>query len=245
MTVGLDMEVSGNGARSAADIDQCASVAVGQPATVDIAVPPPGVPPSRGVSAYQFTLFYDSKLLSVTGDDSGMLLDAAAGSALIPFADGKPDSDGIYTSAAVDFGPRGIEPGGASETGPGVLARLTLTPKAAGVSGLVIKDVSIKDDSGDDIEIISILSAHLYAGEPCPGQAAPTPTASPATQASATPVGTRSAGGPQGTPAALVRSGGPPVEASGTAVPLVALGALAIVFGAAALAAASTRGQRL
>lgn len=249
MTLGLDMQVSGNSPRSVADIDQCFSAEIGQPVTVDVVLPEPGVPQSRGVSAYQYTLFYDGKLLSVTGDEPEMLLDQAPGSALIPLAQGKPDNDGIYTSAAVDFGPKGIEPEGASETGPGVLARLTLTPHSPGISGLVIRDVSIKDDAGDDIEVISILSAHLYAGEPCPGQATPAATAAPAStprpaQAESRPSGT-DVGGPAPSPGALAGTGGRPDAPAGPAALLLGLGCLMLAAGGAAIGAAWAGGRRL
>lgn len=248
VTVGLDMETAGNGPRSALDIDQCVSVAVGQPATIDVAVPEPGVPASHGVSAYQFTLFYIGAVVSVTADDHRMLLDEAPGSALIPISDAKPDTNGVYTSGAVDFGPKGIEPAGASETGPGVLARLTLTPHSAGVSGLVIKDVIIKDDAGDDIEIISVLSAHLYAGEPCPGQAS-TPTAAPTRVTGPSPAPNPSSGaagaGPAPSPGELIRTGGAVHEPGDPAALLLGLGGLSLVMGAAALGAAGAGWLRL
>ncbi len=247
VTVGLDMETGGNGPRSAHDVDECISVQPGQPATVDVALPEPGVPGSRGVAAYQFTLFYDGAVVSVTADDHRMLLDEAPGSALIPIADAKPDTNGVYTSGVVDFGPKGIEPGGASEVGPGVLARLTLTPRAAGVSPLVIKDVIIKDDSGDDIEIISVLSARLYAGEPCPGQAATSPTITPARTplpaATRTPPAAARGAGPG--PSSLAQAGGRPVEDGGHGAVLVLAGGLATVAGAGIAWLAAGRGRRL
>ncbi len=246
VTLGLDMETAGNGPRSAHDIDECVSAQPGQPATVDIALPEPGVPGSRGVSAYQFTLFYIGAVVSVTADDHRMLLDEAPGSALIPISDAKPDTNGVYTSGAVDFGPKGVEPDGASEVGPGVLARLTLTPRVAGVSPLVIKDVIIKDDAGDDIEIISVLSAHLYAGEPCPGQAVATPTATPARTpppaATRTPPPARG-GGPA--PAGLAQAGGRPGADGGHAVMLVLAGVTGIAAGAGITGLAAGRGRRL
>lgn len=247
VTLGLDMETAGNGPRSAGQIDQCGSIAVGQPATVDVVVPEPGIPAGRGISAYQFTLFYDSTVVSVTGDNPVMLLHQALGSALIPLSDPKPDTDGVYTSGVVDFGPKGVEPVGASEVGPGVLARLTLTPRAAGVSPLVIKDVIIKDDSGDDIEIISVLAAYLYTGEPCSGQAAVTPTATPAR----TPAGTRTpppaarGGAAAPSPAGLAQTGGRAGEDGAHGVMLVLAGATGIAAGAGITLLAAGRGKRL
>lgn len=246
-TMGLDMEVSGNGPRSAGDIDQCASVAVGQTATVDVALPEPGVPEGRGASAYQFTLFYDPAVVSVTGDDHSMLLDQATGSVLIPLAQSLPDRDGIYTTGVVDFGPRGIEPAGASEIGPGVLARLTLTTHVSGVSPLVIKDVIIKSDDGKDIEVMSVLSAHLYAGQPCPGQLTATPSPVPTSRVGSQPAETRppTAAEPRSSPGELIRSGGAPASPSAPSTHLLLLGLAGVLAGILAIRMARSKRARL
>ena len=249
VTLGLDVETASNGPRSVGQIDQCGSVAVGQPATVDIVVPEPGIPAGRGISAYQFTFFFEGTVVSVTSDNPAMLLRQALGSALIPLSDPKPDTNGVYTSAVVDFGPKGVEPDGASETGPGVLTRLTLTPHSAGVSGLVIKDVIIKDDAGDDIEIINVLSAYLYAGQPCPGQVAATPTtaptATPAPQATHTPSRATGGTGPSPTPARLAQAGGRPGGSDEWGQTLLAAGGFGMVAGGGSVCAAAGRQRRL
>ena len=237
LIVGVDTDVAENSPRSVFDIDDCASIEVGESIDVDVVTPEPGIPSERGLSGYQFRLFYDPEIVWVTADDQDQLLDQAAGSALIPLADPKPDKNGIYLSAAVDFGPTGIEPSGASETGPGVLGRLTLEARGPGLTPLVVTAVVLKDDDSDDIEVDSVQSGRLYVGEPCPGfeppKATTTPSATPAPAPAATDGGADDGStAPPSEPAALQEAGGGPLpNDDGRAWRLVMFGGVLAAIG--------------
>jgi len=235
LIVGVDTDVAENSPRSVFDIDDCASIKVGDSIDVDIVTPEPGIPSDKGLSGYQFRLFYDPEIVWVTADDQDQLLDQAAGSALIPLADPKPDKNGIYLSAAVDFGPTGIEPDGASEAGPGVLGRLTLEGRAKGLTPLVMTAVVLKDDASKDIEVDSVQSGRLYVGEPCPGFDPPEATTTPA--ATQAPAATDDDGEDGSTispsePAALQEAGaGPLPNEAGRAWRLVIFGGVLAAIG--------------
>jgi hypothetical protein len=164
----LDTDTSGNEPRIVASIEECVSATVGEPVDIDIVVPSPGIPADRGVAAYQFSILYDPALVWITADDNEMLLAQAAGSNVIAIADPKPDNNGVYQSWGVDFGTSGIEPAGSSETGPGVIARITLLPQSDGVSALILSNVLIIDDDSERITLESVQSATIHVSEPCP-----------------------------------------------------------------------------
>lgn len=251
LIVGIDAEVSGNTPRSVFDIDDCAWTDAGETIDIDIVVPEPGIPADRGLAAYQFRLFYDREIVRIVADESDQLLAQAAGSVLIPLADAKPNTSGVYLSSAVDFGPAGIEPGGSSEKGPGVLGRVTLETLKEGMTHLVVKDIILKDDAGDDIGVDSVQGARIYVGEPCPGFAAtptlsagatPSPSPSPATPSPVTDSGVGepgpgNGGAGAGPPEEIVTAGGPTAPA-GNPAPLVIAGVLLAAAGVAATALA-------
>lgn len=220
----IDADPTGNSARSVGTVEPCVSTSVGRPTQVDIVVPGSGVPADRGISAYQFSLLYDPGSIWITDDDSNMLLAQAAGSNVIAIADPRPDRNGVYVSWGVDFGPSGIEPGGSSETGPGVIARITLLPQSEGSSTLTLSDVLAIDDASRRITLETIQSATIYVGSPCPAQSvAPplSPTPSLRVDTTVPPRSTPSAG-------PLPRTGGGPGP-SGTHSPLIAAGLTAVL----------------
>lgn len=246
LIVGIDVEVSDNSPRSLIDFDDCVSISQGETVEIDVAVSQPGIPDDRGLAGYQFRLFYDSTILRVIGDDGEQLLDQAPGSNVIPLTDPKPDADGAYLSTGVDFGAAGIEPDGTSETGAGVVARVTLEAHGTGTSGLVLQDVLLKDDSAQNIEIDSIQTARVHVGEPCPGLAdTPSPTPKPAATFTPSPtsVGGEGGGGAPagggnvpapstGAPSEIVTAGGPPAPAAGVSAGALLGGLLLTLTGA-------------
>jgi hypothetical protein len=145
-----------------------------------------------------------------------MLLAQAAESNVIPIADPRPDKNGVYVSWGVDFGPSGIEPGGSSETGPGVLARITILPQSEGISTLTLRDVLFIDDASNRITLESVRSATISVGRPCSRESvAPlTPTLSLRADTTVPPRSTPSAG-------TFPRAGGGPVPSSSHS-PLIA-----------------------
>jgi hypothetical protein len=178
VTVALDADPSGNGPRTVGSIEQDVYATVGQPVDIDIVIPSPGIPADRGIAAYQFNLYYDPDLVWIDADDV-LLLGQAPGSSVIPIQDPKPDKNGFYISWGVDFGAKGIEPGGASETGPGVITRITLLPQSSGLSNLTLRDVVIIDDASQRISVDSVQSGTITvspAATVAPAVATPTPT---------------------------------------------------------------------
>jgi hypothetical protein len=235
--IAIDVQTQGNGPRSVGSVDSCVSAEVGQPVTVDVVLPDSGIPVDRGISAYQYSMIYDPAIVWVQADDSNQLLAQAHGSSIIPLSDPKPDTNGVYVSWAVDFGPAGIEPEGSSETGPGVIARLTLLPKSAGQTSLSLQDVVLLDDKTNPINVGSVTGASLYVGEPCPGDSSPTPAPTPFVTPSPTPVppnpspAARTTSGP--VIAALAHTGGPPGDGSSASPTwLLVAGAVTILAGA-------------
>lgn len=249
VTVAVDTDPAGNTVRSVGAIDDCRSLAVGDSAVVDIVLPSPGVPPSSGLSAYQFSLLYDPALVSVTASAPGMLIDQASASNVIYLSDPLPDTNGIYVSWAVDFGPTAPEPSGASETGPGVLARLTLQGRAAGTAELTLIEVQLIDSESNQIALSPNQNARLEIGATCPGEeptAAPNVSPSPAPAAGSGSDGESGGGGNtspsyggagEGGSAAVPQTGGPPAAGNaGLPLAMIAFGLIGI--GAIALGAA-------
>lgn len=261
--VAVDADTSGNGPRTVGSIQDCVSADVGQPVDVDIVVPDPGVPADRGIAAYQFNLLYDPEVVWVQADDPNMLLAQAPGSDVIPIADPKPDSNGLYLSWGVDFGPSGVEPEGSSEIGPGVLARLTLIPQSAGSSNLTLSGVLLIDDEVERIDLGSVEAGAIHAGEACPDEAdaapapqgaGPSPTPTPSDPADSDPppesdtddpasqAGVESS--PEGGAAEAVPTAGGPPPVGGNPIGMIAAGAALSLTGVAiALAAVSRRAR--
>lgn len=137
--VALNGDTSGNDPRTVGAVDDCVSACVREVADIDIVIPSPAVPADRGIAAFQFTTFYDPVIVWISAGDLSQVLGRAGGSNVVPIACPKPDTGGIYRSWAVDFGPKAVEPAGASEVGPGVIARATPAPRGFGASPLILQ----------------------------------------------------------------------------------------------------------
>ena len=239
----IDGDPTGNSPRSVGSIEQCVSTSVGRPTQIDIVVPGPGVPAGRGISAYQFSLRYDPGSIWITDDDSNMLLAQAARSNVIPIADPRPDRNGVYESWGVDFGPSGIEPAGSSETGPGVIARITLLPQSVGVSTLTLSDVLVIDDASDRISLESVQSATIIVGQSCSSESVTPLTPTPSLRPDTT-VPPRSTSSVETFP----NTGGPPAPNGGSYSLLIAAGLIAALGGFSLLtsyvSASRSKGRR-
>jgi hypothetical protein len=182
VVVAIDTDPTGNGPRTVGSIEDCRSLEPDQTLEVDVVLPSPGIPTDRGLAGYELRLFYDPNILWITDEDGNQLLKQAPGSTIFPFTESRPSNDGDYGSLAVDFG-SGIEPFGASETGPGVITRLTLAAQRSGSSPLVLRGPRIFDDTSREITIDALQSATIYVGQPCP-ISVQTPEPTPSTPAS-------------------------------------------------------------
>ena len=172
VTIAVDMDVTGNNARltSGVSIKDCTEISSSgtNTATFDVLIPAPGVGATDGIKGFQFDVLYNSAAVNVTSEDQNFLLNQAPGSNLISASDSLPDSDGSFTSATVDFGPPGIEPTGAQEKGPGVLARITVTGVAPGSSPLSLSNIILLDVNGNDIPINSVINGLVVVDGFCP-----------------------------------------------------------------------------
>jgi hypothetical protein len=256
--VAIDADPSGNGPRTVGTIDECISASVGESVDIDIVVPKPGIPGDRGIAGYDFTLAYDPAIVWTESDwindsqlrSENLLLAQASGSGLVAITDPTPNMFGSHRSVAVDiFGPKGIEPAGASERGPGVIDRLTLLPQGTGSSPLILIEVILVDDDSQRITVDAVQEATIVVGGPCPeaSQAATprpspsetTPTPSPPEK---TPTPTALEAASPG-PAALSSGGGPPPAGDTMASWLIpaGLGAALVVAGVVVLYLARRR----
>ena len=71
-----------------------------------------------------------------------MLIDAGGSTVPVSLGNSIPDSDGTFVVALADFGPN-------TESGEGVLSRITLKGENPGTSALTLADVLINDRNYD------------------------------------------------------------------------------------------------
>jgi hypothetical protein len=143
--------------------------------TAEIAVFTSAVPDSRGISGFEFRLTFDPDLVTVSAVDPDLLLAQAEGSDVLPVGDTESE-DGELLAGVADFGALGIEPEGASETGPGLLLGLTLSGgSASGLADLTINGVIITDDANAVIPVDATTNAQVAANQDCPGAPSATP----------------------------------------------------------------------
>jgi hypothetical protein len=275
VTVGIDADPRGtpaNTGNSLGSIESCRSVNQWDTFSVDFWVKDI---PSPGIEGFQGTLTYDPQGLNVTwydviwlrgsppppstptptptaGPSRKLMLAFNSGSQVNDFTptgegqqDHLPDADGTFTPVAADWAQ---DAPGHSETGSGVLARITFYAIAAnGTSQLTLTNVKLQDPAypanyygdtnGDDFFDGPISIAEIRIGEPCP-TATPTPTRTPTPTATRTPTPGSSVGGIAELPALAetsAREAGVPAEESGWS----AGGYAALVGGVAAVAAAA------
>lgn len=182
----IDVDPSGNTQTSLGDIDECATVGQG---AFDIDVVVADV---DGLLAWESLLSYDEDILAVTAIDVRQFLAADSGSSVVNVSASVPNSSGSFYMGAGDIGAE-------TDSGDGVLARLTLEATDSGVSplelayrdvdgdgspdlgptlsGLTIADqaVHIGDADGDEL-FDNPTNARIAVDMPCP---VPTPTPAP------------------------------------------------------------------
>jgi len=177
-SVGIDTNPSATPANTATTlgtIETCRAVNNGDTFTVDFYVSTLAAP---GIEGFQADLSYTSTKLKVTANNVSLLLGANAGSSVSDFTnyssgiDALPDTDGKFTPAAVDFGTAS----GHSETGTGVLARVTLQAIANGAATLTLTNVKLSDPSFNAIGDTNfdgvfdgpVSNAQIRIGQSCP-----------------------------------------------------------------------------
>ena len=214
--VALDVDVSGNDARTVASVENCGRIDSSgtNELEIDVVLADPGIPADVGIKAWQFDLVYDESVVTVTDEDPELLLAQAKGSDLFTgLSDPLPDSDGSFISAAAEFGAAyEIEPEGVQEVGPGVIVRITLSGVSKGITNLTLGNVILVGADDNPIPTGSVLAAAVSVDQACqPPPPAPLPVAgSPTAPDAETPPGTPGAETPPGTPGADTPPGSTP-----------------------------------
>ncbi len=132
----IDVDPTGNTATSVADIDTCASAKKGDTFDIDLVIED-----VTDLLAWGFVISYDPQVLGVRDSDTLMFQAANPGSRVIDLSEMTPDDDGTYLMQSLDVG----DPP-SPDSGSGVLARLTFTAKAPGISRLAIDKLDLNDD---------------------------------------------------------------------------------------------------
>jgi hypothetical protein len=190
LSIGLDVDPTGNTADSLGPIDSCVSVKRGDTFQVDIFVED-----VVGLSAWEVLFRYDPSVVTITDRDVKMFLANNPSSDVFDASEPLPDGAGLYRLTAADLAiPH------APEDGSGVLARLTLQAAASGVSPAEI--ARIDDDGNGTVDVGPLLqdpslnpippadaggffagpiiNATISVDSPCP-EATPAPSPTPAT----------------------------------------------------------------
>ena len=170
-TLGIDVNSDGNSASVLGAVQDCRTLNAGD--TIDIDV---FVKDVEELSGFQFALVYNSDVVHLTDSNDQLFLTTLEGSNLVSLSDPTPDSDGVYTAAATEFG----EIGATDESGEGALMRFTLEAVGAGESLLSLFEVILTTTSPDGSSVpISpsdpdssfflgpVLNAALAVDEPC------------------------------------------------------------------------------
>jgi hypothetical protein len=175
--IAIDANPEGNTATSLGRINGCSRVETGAQLSVDYVVD--SIPDDRPMIAFEAEIQYDPQLLELTAVDHDFLL--AAVGAYQPVAgptDDVPDSDGNFRFSVLDTASM-TDPEANVERGAGVLARITFSAKAAGVSEVAIVAQHgpgpyplVQDTQNERILADRAGSISLAVGDDCPPQAA-------------------------------------------------------------------------
>ena len=146
--------------------DEDAVVAGQDRAMVDITAGLPnmigGIPASRPISAWQYTLNWDVDVLDVRLQQNGFLILASGGASPFTSAvDSVPDASSPFTAAVADGGP--------GETGPGVLSRVTVEGNGAGIANLMLTGADIRDAGNVMIPVDAINGAQIAVSKDLDG----------------------------------------------------------------------------
>ena len=174
----VDADVNGNTATSLGTREDCVSTTAGGTVTIDVTVE--GIPAvdtkgttepaddTGGIIGFTFSLVFDPVPLSITSSDPvSYLLGSNAGSNVFSFDEPVPDpfEDNYFLASNADFG----TPPGATESGSGVLDRITIEVDAAAADGLY--PLYLFDAVHLDAKSINRLAPALYGANIAVGSA--------------------------------------------------------------------------
>ncbi|MBI2913406.1 MAG: hypothetical protein HYY03_05750 [Chloroflexi bacterium] len=180
--LGIDVIPTGSTPTALGQIDSCASAERGDSFDIDLVIEN-----VTDLLAWEIGISYDPAVLEVEDHDTEMFQAANPGSEVVDLSATTTGPAGRYLLQSLDT----ADPP-SPDSGSGVLARLTLKAKGAGVSPLKIDkpdlngdgqpdqgpflrnaDVEpIGDDDGDTFFDGPVSDAEIRVGEPCPGTAA-------------------------------------------------------------------------
>ena len=197
VTVGIDMDPTGNTATSLGTLERCTSLAnsAGSRFTIDITVDE--IPSGQDLAGFDYFLQFDASRFVLATQDHLLLLASASGSqAFDSLGDAVPDTDGSHTVAVADFGPE--------EVGPvkGVLGRYAVEVLAGAPNGVAEFSLSAVDMGGKEpgvvVTVDQILSASVGLGADCSAEPPPaTPGTVPTPATDQTPAADQTPGADQ------------------------------------------------
>ena len=211
VTMGVDADPTDNTAISLGPIDSCVSVSKGDTFEVDLFITN-----VADLVAWEAYFEYDMTVVNVVGRDVMMFQAKEPGSRVFDLSETLPDIDGRYRMSVVD-----MAESSASESGSGVLGRLTLRAVGAGVSpaNLLLFDIDsdgkidsgpfltsaagepIGDIDGNGVFDGPISQAQIAVDTACPATTvSPSPTTPVAPEATATAIRTQTATPPPASP---------------------------------------------
>ena len=121
-----------------------------------------GVPSSRLMSAWQYSLGWDVDVLDVRLQmNSFLILSNGGASPFVSVANAVPDPTTPFTAGVADPGP--------GESGPGVLSRVTIEGNAAGVANLALSGVTMRDAQNSDIPVDAVYGAKIAVSKDLDG----------------------------------------------------------------------------
>lgn len=202
ITVGVDADPTGNSATSLGTIDDCKEVAEGQSFDIDIYIQD-----VSDLGGFAFRLTYEPSILTVTARDPGFFL----GPGGMEVGDLLPDRDGNWYYGYA----------GSTDSGSGVLMRVTLEAVGTGISPLLLQGVELSDPIGMPFQAEYTVGAFMAVGESC--SEAPRPSPSP--RETVTPVAPQLTPTPAATPtpAPIGYAGGVEEEDTDDGFPWVAV----------------------
>ena len=166
-TLGIDADPSGNTATSLGSIEACTSISSGSSTTIDLFITD-----VSDLLGWNTDILYDSSLIAITNINVRMFQAADGHSNVFNASNPTPDSDGSFYASAVDLNAPPYE-----DSGSGVLARITVSALAPGISPLTVSNPTLTDVNGQPIGDTdgngifegSIFNAEIAIDGPCPG----------------------------------------------------------------------------
>ena len=173
ITVGIDVDSTGNEARSIGAMDACKSVpaTAGSKFTVDVVID--ALPADQNLGGFNYFFGFDDARFRLAAQEHKLLLTSSGQNQLLDLSDPTPNDDSPHTVAMADVA--------TAEKGPvsGVLGRYTLEVKSGAPGGAAtfsLTEIGIFDSAGKEVPIDRTVDGLVVVGGSCPA-AVPTPRA--------------------------------------------------------------------